>query len=202
MARPGHCCYLGTKFVFLEAVRSPESRRVARVRKRKFWWHAKGCMHTFVLLLKNKPSGGCLHLVFDAGIAGLCFLERNGAPGQIRTGDPLLRRQTLYPTELRAHPCGFNDFRSCCSHFTPFQHPFRLHKTPARAAFTHAAATFHGQSRKGGAIFMGPCEAPTLNPRESQKARAEDWSDLERESVLHNGHRADGNSAARGLPFR
>src|SRR5258708_26772367 len=27
----------------------------------------------------------------------------NGAPGQTRTGDPLLRRQTLYPTELRAH---------------------------------------------------------------------------------------------------
>jgi hypothetical protein len=28
--------------------------------------------------------------------------EENGAPAQIRTGDPLLRRQTLYPTELRA----------------------------------------------------------------------------------------------------
>jgi hypothetical protein len=27
---------------------------------------------------------------------------RNGAPGEIRTPDPLLRRQTLYPTELRA----------------------------------------------------------------------------------------------------
>ncbi len=25
-----------------------------------------------------------------------------GAPGEIRTPDPLLRRQTLYPTELRA----------------------------------------------------------------------------------------------------
>src|SRR5580700_10758627 len=30
--------------------------------------------------------------------------EISGAPGQTRTGDPLLRRQTLYPTELRAHP--------------------------------------------------------------------------------------------------
>src|ERR1700731_3851307 len=28
--------------------------------------------------------------------------EISGAPGQTRTGDPLLRRQTLYPTELRA----------------------------------------------------------------------------------------------------
>ena len=27
-----------------------------------------------------------------------------GAPGPIRTGDPLLRRQMLYPTELRARP--------------------------------------------------------------------------------------------------
>ena len=29
--------------------------------------------------------------------------EEDGAPGPIRTGDPLLRRQMLYPTELRAH---------------------------------------------------------------------------------------------------
>src|SRR6202011_5838277 len=28
--------------------------------------------------------------------------SRSGAPGEIRTPDPLLRRQTLYPTELRA----------------------------------------------------------------------------------------------------
>jgi hypothetical protein len=31
------------------------------------------------------------------------FARLSGAPGQTRTGDPLLRRQTLYPTELRAH---------------------------------------------------------------------------------------------------
>src|SRR5580765_8956875 len=29
--------------------------------------------------------------------------EISGAPGQTRTADPLLRRQMLYPTELRAH---------------------------------------------------------------------------------------------------
>src|SRR5580692_8496604 len=28
----------------------------------------------------------------------------NGAPGEIRTPDPLLRRQMLYPAELRARP--------------------------------------------------------------------------------------------------
>jgi hypothetical protein len=28
---------------------------------------------------------------------------KDGAPGGIRTPDPLLRRQTLFPTELRAH---------------------------------------------------------------------------------------------------
>src|SRR5229473_744184 len=32
------------------------------------------------------------------------FPRLSGAPGEIRTPDPLLRRQTLYPTELRAHP--------------------------------------------------------------------------------------------------
>jgi hypothetical protein len=31
-------------------------------------------------------------------------MKRNGAPGETRTHDILLRRQTLYPTELRAHP--------------------------------------------------------------------------------------------------
>ena len=30
-------------------------------------------------------------------------IEKNGTPGVIRTPDPLLRRQVLYPTELRAH---------------------------------------------------------------------------------------------------
>ena len=28
-----------------------------------------------------------------------------GAPGEIRTPDPLVRSQVLYPTELRAHIC-------------------------------------------------------------------------------------------------
>ena len=31
------------------------------------------------------------------------FIRSDGAPGGTRTPDPLLRRQTLYPTELRAH---------------------------------------------------------------------------------------------------
>jgi hypothetical protein len=30
--------------------------------------------------------------------------DDNGAPGEIRTPDPLLRRQLLYPAELRARP--------------------------------------------------------------------------------------------------
>jgi Group II intron, maturase-specific domain len=30
------------------------------------------------------------------------FIGENGAPGEIRTPDPLLRRQMLYPAELRA----------------------------------------------------------------------------------------------------
>jgi hypothetical protein len=30
--------------------------------------------------------------------------QPNGAPAAIRTRDPLLRRQMLYPTELRAQP--------------------------------------------------------------------------------------------------
>ena len=33
---------------------------------------------------------------------------KNGAPGGTRTPDPLLRRQTLYPAELRAHTGGYD----------------------------------------------------------------------------------------------
>jgi hypothetical protein len=43
-------------------------------------------------------------LIFVAPIALSPILQRkNGAPGGTRTPDPLLRRQTLFPTELRAH---------------------------------------------------------------------------------------------------
>jgi hypothetical protein len=30
-------------------------------------------------------------------------VDMSGAPGRIRTSDPLVRSQMLYPTELRAH---------------------------------------------------------------------------------------------------
>ena len=33
----------------------------------------------------------------------------NGTPERIRTADPLLRRQLLYPTELQAHKNGAGD---------------------------------------------------------------------------------------------
>jgi hypothetical protein len=39
-----------------------------------------------------------------------CLLEKNGAPGGIRTPDPLLRRQMLYPSELRARRSILKDF--------------------------------------------------------------------------------------------
>jgi hypothetical protein len=35
-----------------------------------------------------------------------CFLGIFGAPGEIRTPDPLVRSQVLYPTELRAREPG------------------------------------------------------------------------------------------------
>ncbi len=36
---------------------------------------------------------------------------RIGAPGEIRTPDPLVRSQVLYPAELRAHIFDFRDWR-------------------------------------------------------------------------------------------
>ncbi len=47
-------------------------------------------------------------------IGTLCYLclrvgpNKSGAPGGTRTPDPLLRRQTLYPTELRARGDKYN----------------------------------------------------------------------------------------------
>ena len=52
-------------------------------------------------------SGGCKLLIL------------NGAPGKTRTCGLLIRSQTLYPTELRAHPFRLNKlqqgtgFRNC-----------------------------------------------------------------------------------------
>ncbi len=42
-------------------------------------------------------------IVATAGDQEPQVTERNGTPGVIRTPDPLLRRQVLYPAELRAH---------------------------------------------------------------------------------------------------
>src|SRR5262249_51840546 len=43
-------------------------------------------------------------VVWDRGTARLCRESaESGTPGPIRTADLLLRRQTLYPAELRAH---------------------------------------------------------------------------------------------------
>src|SRR5713101_7649539 len=58
-----------------------------------------------------------------------------GAPGETRTPDPLLRRQTLYPTELRAH--GFELIQ-----FTAFFVPI---------------ATGTSQQRGSLCLFLGPC---------------------------------------------
>jgi hypothetical protein len=42
--------------------------------------------------------------VLNTGVKeAICKLLKSGAPGEIRTPDLLLRRQSLYPTELRAH---------------------------------------------------------------------------------------------------
>jgi hypothetical protein len=49
---------------------------------------------------------------------GVSTCLKNGAPGQTRTGDPLLRRQTLYPTELRAHPWLLDSFYCCYAAFS------------------------------------------------------------------------------------
>jgi hypothetical protein len=45
-----------------------------------------------------------------ASAGNLWIIEKSGAPGGIRTPDPLLRRQTLFPTELRARRSELSQF--------------------------------------------------------------------------------------------
>jgi hypothetical protein len=59
-------------------------------------WEAGVPLNDEYLLCEQKVNG-------EERFFLLFFVQSNGAPGQTRTGDPLLRRQTLYPTELRAH---------------------------------------------------------------------------------------------------
>jgi hypothetical protein len=43
------------------------------------------------------------HTAFRTARILLMFMELNGAPGEIRTPGLLIRSQSLYPAELRAH---------------------------------------------------------------------------------------------------
>jgi hypothetical protein len=43
------------------------------------------------------------HVLNTGKIGANRKLLKSGAPGEIRTPDLLLRRQSLYPSELRAH---------------------------------------------------------------------------------------------------
>ena len=54
----------------------------------------------------KRGSNQIIHrLILDniVGPNGPSYVFKYGAPGRIRTSDPLVRSQILYPTELRAH---------------------------------------------------------------------------------------------------
>ena len=55
-------------------------------------------------------------------LLAFAVLYRNGAPGQIRTGDLRLRRPTLYPAELRARNRKCNSFEHPCVSSDPHIH--------------------------------------------------------------------------------
>src|ERR1700729_4401514 len=65
--------------------------------------------------------------------------RKSGAPGEIRTPDLLLRRQSLYPSELRAHciqfTCGLGRLQR-----EPRENSAGQEGTPKRTRFRHAAA--------------------------------------------------------------
>ena len=52
-------------------------------------------------------ASNCTHSAHAARVT-TCKLLIIGAPGEVRTPDLLLRRQSLYPSELRAHTDAFS----------------------------------------------------------------------------------------------
>ena len=60
-------------------------------------------MTPVVTLVTNKPSLLGVSELECAATKRSKSIELYGAPGEIRTPDPLVRSQILYPTELRAH---------------------------------------------------------------------------------------------------
>ena len=67
------------------------------------WCGALGCQAR-ISLAQNFLEARNSWVQAMSGMATQCSARiGSGAPGVIRTRDPLLRRQTLYPTELRAH---------------------------------------------------------------------------------------------------
>ena len=81
------------------AVRAPFSRSSDPVR---------GSLMRFAGRGRSGSSRG--HVLVTAqkkkGLQNLQALDQVGAPGRIRTSDPLVRSQVLYPTELRAQRNG------------------------------------------------------------------------------------------------
>ena len=71
---------------------------------------------------------------------------RSGALGGTRTHDPLLRRQMLYPTELRAH---------CCREGSDGGNPFASLRGSFRRAFTMPACESKA-SRRSVALIENP----------------------------------------------
>ena len=56
----------------------------------------KGCTRVARGVFQTHPFSGSIEIAF-------VLLGKSGAPGGTRTPDLLVRSQTLYPTELRAH---------------------------------------------------------------------------------------------------
>jgi len=75
--------------------------RPERVELPTFWFVAKRSIQLSYGRTKHgSPFTKNLHL---KNHAWLRWRLNNGAPGEIRTPDPLVRSQILYPAELRAH---------------------------------------------------------------------------------------------------
>src|SRR6516164_10885196 len=90
------------------------------------------------------------------------LIGKSGAPGGTRTPDLLVRSQTLYPTELRAHRMKFNTVKAFYSHFlwnSNFDFSFYSHDWRIEADSCSFSSPLCRTPRLPGSFrFAGQCE--------------------------------------------
>src|SRR5229473_4514884 len=90
--------------------------------------------------------------------------ERSGAPGGTRTPDPVLRRQTLYPAELRARKTHYNYWGRFLPLLLSYWQAASAHPSPVTS---HAEPLRFRRDR--GSVLSAPARIYSLRSQEAER---------------------------------